>query len=297
MPEAIAANLNSLDPGLNLLIAEDDLNLRSFLVAYFKKRGIKNVFEATTGTEALDICMQVTINYIISDWNMPEMTGEQFLEAIRTLENASYYNRVPFIMLTSLKSEETVIKAKEARVDDYLVKPFKLSLLEERFEKLLLSKLPDKFIELAFIDITKNCFESAGKKLSMAYPHNSDEPSLLCGLAICNIETCDTGRASNYLNAVKRKENDPFYLYTRGIFNAAKGSHMAAIKNLLSCIEIEPLFVKAYIHLAKIHLELNDPESALEIIKKIDISEVAWSGDRKEIQKIGNSIGYNPSIQ
>ena len=74
------------------------------------------------------------IDFIISDWNMPTMSGLELLKAVRTDEEL---NKTPFLMVTAEALKENVVEAVKAGVNNYIVKPFTAEILEEKIKKII----------------------------------------------------------------------------------------------------------------------------------------------------------------
>lgn len=114
----------------NILVAEDEPNIALALQTIIKK-GVKGskIFVAENGMEALSLFQKNKIDLVLSDWNMPVMSGGELLSVIRSSENNS---SVPFLMLTARADSESVRSAINGEVTEYIVKPFnKESLIEK----------------------------------------------------------------------------------------------------------------------------------------------------------------------
>jgi len=94
-----------------------------------KQLGFKNVIQATDGSEAIKKLRDTPVGLIISDWNMQPMTGLQLLKEVRADEKLK---TTPFIMITAESKTENVIAAKEAGVNNYIVKPFNAETLKSK---------------------------------------------------------------------------------------------------------------------------------------------------------------------
>jgi len=127
---------------LTFLVVDDDELARRTIVEYLRSFGYKKIFEAGTGKEALRIFEDERIDFVLSDWDMPEASGLDLLRALKTDERLS---KIPFIMVTSPISEEKhkIADAAIAKVDDYIIKPFRSDVLRVKIEKLI-SMMPDK---------------------------------------------------------------------------------------------------------------------------------------------------------
>jgi two-component system chemotaxis response regulator CheY len=122
---------------LSVLLVEDDAFAVKIAQTVLRQLHIPYVSTARDGAEALDILnanMQ-RFDLIVSDWNMPEMTGLQLLKAVRRK-----WGNMPFIMLTGKASPEFVVQARENGVDAYVVKPFSPSQLSQKIQGVLQAK-------------------------------------------------------------------------------------------------------------------------------------------------------------
>jgi two-component system chemotaxis response regulator CheY len=122
---------------LSVLLVEDDAFAVKIAQTVLRQLHIPYVSTARDGAEALDILnanMQ-RFDLIVSDWNMPEMTGLQLLKAVRRK-----WVNMPFIMLTGKASPEFVVQARENGVDAYVVKPFSPSQLSQKIQGVLQAK-------------------------------------------------------------------------------------------------------------------------------------------------------------
>lgn len=125
-----------------LLIAEDNDELRNYIRDIFAENF--QVIDVENGGIALEKARELIPDLIISDWMMPELTGVELCEAIKTDERTSH---IPVIILTSKSSNESQKEGLETGADDYITKPFNAGLLELRVKNLLESrkKLRERF--------------------------------------------------------------------------------------------------------------------------------------------------------
>lgn len=114
----------------NLLIVEDESNIRRLIAMYFKKEGF-NIFEANDGEEALDVFKVYKIDLVILDIMLPGLNGLKVCEYIRTNSD------VPIIMLTAKTQEDDKILGFEHGTDEYVTKPFSPKVLVARAKSLL----------------------------------------------------------------------------------------------------------------------------------------------------------------
>jgi two-component system chemotaxis response regulator CheY len=121
------------NPNMKILIVDDFATMRRIVKNILTQLGFKNVIEADDGTTALDVLKSEKIELIISDWNMPKMTGLDLLKAVRS--DASMAN-TPFIMVTAEAQQDNIILAVKAKVSQYIVKPFTAETLAEKLQKI-----------------------------------------------------------------------------------------------------------------------------------------------------------------
>ena len=118
---------------MKFLVVDDSTTMRRIIINALQRIGYTDVVEATNGTEALERLDQ-SIGFIITDWNMPNMSGVEFARAVRgTLVGAS----IPMLMVTTRAAREDIVAAIEAGVNNYILKPFTPSVLKEKIERLL----------------------------------------------------------------------------------------------------------------------------------------------------------------
>jgi two-component system, chemotaxis family, chemotaxis protein CheY len=117
-----------IDPGtLNVLIVDDYKTMLRVIRNLLAQLGFKNIDEATDGTMALDMISKKKYGLVISDWNMEPMTGLDLLKNVRAQSNP-----VPFIMVTAESKTENILAAKQAGVNNYIVKPFSAETLKQK---------------------------------------------------------------------------------------------------------------------------------------------------------------------
>ncbi len=111
----------AVDKGMNVLIVDDYKTMLKIVGNLLRQLGFVNIDEATDGSMALDMFSKKSYGLVISDWNMEPMSGLDLLKNIRA---GATNNKVPFIMVTAESKTENVIVAKQAGVNNYIVKPF-----------------------------------------------------------------------------------------------------------------------------------------------------------------------------
>jgi len=119
----------SVDKNMNILIVDDYKTMLRIIRNLLKQLGFNNVDEATDGSEALQKLRDKGYGLVISDWNMEPMTGLQLLREVR---KDMKLKDTPFIMITAESKTDNVVAAKEAGVNNYIVKPFNADTLKTK---------------------------------------------------------------------------------------------------------------------------------------------------------------------
>jgi two-component system, chemotaxis family, chemotaxis protein CheY len=119
---------------IKFLVVDDSLTMRRIVVNALKSIGYDTVVEAADGKEAFDKLQKDPVDFVITDWNMPEMSG---LELVRTIRASSAFAEMPVLMVTTRGNKEDVIEALQAKVNNYIVKPFTPQALKEKLDQIL----------------------------------------------------------------------------------------------------------------------------------------------------------------
>ena len=117
-----------------VLIVDDYKTMLRIIRNLLKQIGFNDVDEAVDGTDALRKMAIKRYGLIISDWNMQPMNGLEFLKQVRAIDS---FRQTPFIMVTAESKSENVIAAKNAGVNNYIVKPFNAETLKTKVESVL----------------------------------------------------------------------------------------------------------------------------------------------------------------
>ena len=125
MPNAVA---------IKVLVVDDQNSVRQMTRMTLEEIGFRHIHEAEHGRQAMEIASLQPLDLIISDFNMPEMDGLGLLRAVR---GHPVVRKVPFILLTGRGDKELVVKAAQAGVNNYLVKPFTAAILREKIEQVI----------------------------------------------------------------------------------------------------------------------------------------------------------------
>ncbi len=123
-------------PDTRILVADDMPTIRELVKNQLKTLGFKTILEAADGEQAMQILISNNatgspVQLVISDWNMPKMTGLEFLKQVRA---SVEWQNLPFILLTSESERDQVTEAILAGVSQYLVKPFAAKVFEEKLK-------------------------------------------------------------------------------------------------------------------------------------------------------------------
>ncbi len=123
-----------MNTDIKVLIVDDYNTMLRIIRNLLNQIGFKDIDEAADGTQALEKFRSAKYGLVISDWNMEPMSGYDFLKEVR----AGQHNpKVPFIMITAESKTENVIKAKQAGVSNYIVKPFNAETLKGKIQSVL----------------------------------------------------------------------------------------------------------------------------------------------------------------
>jgi len=118
---------------MKILIVDDFSTMRRIIKNILKQLGYSNIIEADDGSSALTLLKKDKIDFIVSDWNMPKMSGLDLLKVIRSDEKLK---SIPFLMVTAEAQKEKIMKALQEGVDNYIVKPFTAEILKEKIDKI-----------------------------------------------------------------------------------------------------------------------------------------------------------------
>lgn len=119
---------------LKILAVDDSPTMRRIIINTLKRAGYANVIEAADGKDALAKMKVETVNFVITDWNMPEMDGLTF---VTTLRGMAEYKSLPILMVTTRSVKDDILEAMKAGVNNYIVKPFTPETLKEKIEAIL----------------------------------------------------------------------------------------------------------------------------------------------------------------
>ena len=116
---------------MRFLVVDDSSTMRRIIINTLNKLGHSEVVEASNGREGLDRLNASEIDMVITDWNMPEMNGIEF---IRTLRGIDGMKETPVLMVTTNAAKDDIVEALRAGVNNYIVKPFTPDTFREKIQ-------------------------------------------------------------------------------------------------------------------------------------------------------------------
>ena len=120
---------------LKFLVVDDSVTMRRIVINSLKNLGYNNFVEAGDGKDALEkLGSDSSINFVITDWNMPVLSG---LELVKNIRGDAKFSSMPILMVTTRGVKEDIIEALQARVNNYVVKPFTPQILKEKIDQVL----------------------------------------------------------------------------------------------------------------------------------------------------------------
>ena len=121
-------------PDLKILVVDDFPTMRRIVKTLLKQNGFSNFTEAEDGVQAMKLLeSHGDFEFIVSDWNMPNMNG---LELLKTVRATPKLKHLPFLMVTAEAEKENIIEAVKSGVSNYVVKPFTGQTLKEKLDKI-----------------------------------------------------------------------------------------------------------------------------------------------------------------
>lgn len=123
----------AMDTSMKVLVVDDFATMRRIVKGVLKQLGFSDIIEAGDGDLAFKELQKEKVGLIVSDWNMPNMTGLDLLKAVR---GDNKLKDTPFLMVTSEGQKENVVMAVQAGVSNYIVKPFTPETFSAKLEKI-----------------------------------------------------------------------------------------------------------------------------------------------------------------
>lgn len=122
-----------MDKNIRILIVDDFSTMRKIIKNQLKELGYSNMQEADDGATALPMLKTTKFDFVVTDWNMPVMSGIDLVKAVRADENL---RTIPFLLVTAEAKRGVIMEAARAGVNGYIVKPFTAAELEVKIEKI-----------------------------------------------------------------------------------------------------------------------------------------------------------------
>ena len=122
-----------MDPDMKILIVDDFSTMRRIIKNLLRDLGFSNTQEADDGLTALPMLKNGDFDFLVTDWNMPGMTGIDLLKEVRADERLA---NLPTLMVTAEAKRDQIVEAAQAGVNGYVVKPFTAQVLKEKIEKI-----------------------------------------------------------------------------------------------------------------------------------------------------------------
>jgi two-component system, chemotaxis family, chemotaxis protein CheY len=123
----------NIDFRMKVLVADDFATMRKIVRNILKQIGFDNIVEAEDGQAAVQVLRNENIGLVVTDWNMPNMSGLELLQKIRSDPKTAH---LPVLMVTAEGLKENVVAAVKAGVNNYVVKPFTAEILQEKIEQI-----------------------------------------------------------------------------------------------------------------------------------------------------------------
>ena len=116
---------------MKFLVVDDSATMRRIVINSLQRIGYRECVEAEDGAEALSV-FDASIGFVITDWNMPNMSGVELARGIRARPDGA---SVPILMVTTRSNKEDIVTAVQAGVTNYIVKPFTPQVLKEKIDQ------------------------------------------------------------------------------------------------------------------------------------------------------------------
>ncbi|MBR9911648.1 MAG: chemotaxis protein CheY [Gammaproteobacteria bacterium] len=122
-----------MDKNIKILVVDDFATMRRIIKNLLRDLGFTNIQEADDGATALPMLKSNDFDFLVTDWNMPAMSGIELLKAVRADQRLS---GLPVLMVTAEAKRDQIIEAAQAGVNGYVVKPFTAAVLKEKIDKI-----------------------------------------------------------------------------------------------------------------------------------------------------------------
>ncbi len=221
---------------MKILVVDDMPNMVRTIKNMLRHLGYHYTTVAGDGLAALEVLKKKEIDFVIADWNMPNMTGIDLLRKVRLDDDLK---EIPFLMVTAEVAEETIAEAAETEVDGYIIKPFVAKTLEEKIQKILEKRNTPSEVDTCL-------------KLGNVYLNSGMLDDAL----------------KEYEKSLKIQPNNARVHYALGNIYQKKGEIDKAEKAYEKAIGISPKYLKAHESLARLYEERGEQEKAIRAVKE-----------------------------
>ncbi len=159
---------------LTVLVIEDTSPMRELLRSVLEAIGVGNVYTASDGEQGLNILQNQSIDIVLVDWEMPNLSGVDFVRNVR--RNSMISDRhLPIIMCSGYAARERILEARDAGITEYMIKPFRAEDIAKRLEAVI--KRPRDFIESGdFAGPDRRRKKDAGYKGPLRRKEDKEDP-------------------------------------------------------------------------------------------------------------------------
>ncbi len=119
---------------MRFLVVDDSSTMRRIIINTLNTLGYKEFHEASNGREGVERLATTPVDMVITDWNMPEMSGVEFIKAVRANDAT---RQLPVLMVTTNAAQDDIVEALKAGVNNYVVKPFTPDTIREKIQAAL----------------------------------------------------------------------------------------------------------------------------------------------------------------
>lgn len=254
---------------MRLLIVDDMSNMRRTIKNMLRHIGYEFISEAENGDKALNKIKNEAIDFVVCDWNMPVVSGIEFLRTIREDEK---FKTIPFLMVTAEVDAPQIVQAAETDVDGYIIKPFVAKTLEEKINSILEKRANpneiDRFINRAIEYTNNKMFKEAISLYEHALSLNPKSARIKHAIGqIYEKMGMDDKALQHYEDAYN---NNPQYIKVHqnmGELYLKKGDMDKAMDVIERAIKISPHNSQRQAQLGKIYLSKGNIEKADKVFK------------------------------
>lgn len=257
------------------LIVDDRTQMLTMIRGMLKAGGYKKIACADTAKEALSIMKRkgYSVDFIIADWHMPNMTGIELLTVIR--KDPAYCD-IPFLMITGEMTKEKVVYALEEGVDGYLIKPISqnqviTAVIDILYEKAHPASLRYRIKSLFLLKLRKKYDEAI--TLAQQILDKEEMPEAFLVLSECYLHKKDYKNATKYAQKALKIKKDSRALHLLGKICMAEEKYIEAIEYLNQSSEMNPLNLSRKIEVGKVYLDLGLRDEAAEAFHSVEESE------------------------